>query len=186
MIGLDCLQHTLPCSPGRPCTLPLPPLHALVYVLLQDTGLLAKLVATKQVFMEPRQAGDAFDASIRCYYACVDGGQGAIFMAVCRGKVSRAWLVGMLCTLVTERQAAGIRHASACHSASSRVADGCMQRLHILAAAGCMSVCSSHACTTKIPTLFHLLATNMPHTAPNTKHTYASHQYRPHCSPAGV
>jgi Fanconi anemia group J protein len=54
---------------------------------LQDTGLMAQLQQVKAVFSEPRQAGDAFDTAIRRFYEAVDGGQGGLFMAVCRGKV---------------------------------------------------------------------------------------------------
>jgi hypothetical protein len=48
---------------------------------------MAQLQRVKAVFSEPRQAGDAFDTSIRRYYQAVDEGQGGLFMAVCRGKV---------------------------------------------------------------------------------------------------
>jgi Fanconi anemia group J protein len=51
---------------------------------------MAQLQRLKAVFSEPRAAGDAFDAAIRRYYEAVDGGQGGLFMAVCRGKVRGA------------------------------------------------------------------------------------------------
>lgn len=72
-----------------PLNLPSQPLHKYKHtpLKLQDTGLLTKLQRVKAVFQEPRQAGDAFDLAIRRYYEAVDGGQGGMFMAVCRGKV---------------------------------------------------------------------------------------------------
>jgi Fanconi anemia group J protein len=48
---------------------------------------MSQLQQVKAVFSEPRQAGDAFDTVIRNFYEAVDGGQGGLFMAVCRGKV---------------------------------------------------------------------------------------------------
>lgn len=48
---------------------------------------MGQLQRIKAVFSEPRAAGDAFDTAIRRYYEAVDGGQGGLFMAVCRGKV---------------------------------------------------------------------------------------------------
>ena len=65
------------------------------------TGLLARLAAAKAVVLEPRAGGDgAFERAMAAYYGAVrrsraaeaaggDGGPaGALFLAVCRGKVS--------------------------------------------------------------------------------------------------
>lgn len=87
----------------------------------QDTGLLARLQAVKRVFCEPRAAGDAFDLAIRRYYACVDEGGGALFMAVCRGKVRRAAsarvVMGRLSVLVQQAHAtrSWCAAATTCH-----------------------------------------------------------------------
>ncbi len=62
---------------------------------VQVTGLLDQVQAVKPVFQEPRGAGDVFDRAVKAYYSSVAAGKGGLFMAVCRGKVSkrvRVWL----------------------------------------------------------------------------------------------
>lgn len=39
--------------------------------------------------VEPREAGKGFDEAMARYYAAVRGGQGGLFLAVCRGKVRK-------------------------------------------------------------------------------------------------
>jgi len=60
----------------------------------QESGLWAKLQGTKRVVSEPRGTGEAFTAAMAQFYAAVASGRGALFFAICRGKVpSRGALV---------------------------------------------------------------------------------------------
>lgn len=60
-------------------------------VLVQVTGTWARLEEMKAVVCEPRGTGDAFDAVMADFYTAIRNGRGAIFFAICRGKVpSRA------------------------------------------------------------------------------------------------
>ncbi|BDA46571.1 probable regulator of telomere elongation helicase 1 homolog at N-terminal half [Coccomyxa sp. Obi] len=52
------------------------------------TGIWARLEEMKVVVCEPRGTGDAFDAVMAEFYAAIRDGRGAIFFAICRGKVS--------------------------------------------------------------------------------------------------
>ena len=51
------------------------------------TGIWAKLQQTKAIVCEPRGTGDAFDAVMADFYSAIRAGRGAIFFAICRGKV---------------------------------------------------------------------------------------------------
>ena len=53
----------------------------------QATGLWAQLGAAKELVCEPRGTGKAFDGVMAAFYAAVRSGRGAIFFAICRGKV---------------------------------------------------------------------------------------------------
>jgi Fanconi anemia group J protein len=53
----------------------------------QATGLWARLGAAKELVCEPRGTGEAFDGVMAAFYAAVRSGRGAIFFAICRGKV---------------------------------------------------------------------------------------------------
>ena len=56
--------------------------------LLQTSGLLKWLGELKRVVQEPRGGGqDALKKTMAEYYAAIQGGGGAVFFAVCRGKV---------------------------------------------------------------------------------------------------
>ncbi len=58
-------------------------------MLAQVTGLWMQLSELKALHMEPREAGDRFQAVVSAYYADVAAkrpGRGAMLMAVCRGK----------------------------------------------------------------------------------------------------
>lgn len=54
---------------------------------IQATGIWARLEDMKAVVCEPRGTGDAFDAVMAEFYAAIRDGRGAIFFAICRGKV---------------------------------------------------------------------------------------------------
>ncbi len=47
-----------------------------------------QLAAAKAVVSEPRGMGDDFDAVMAEFYEGIRSGRGALFLAVCRGKVS--------------------------------------------------------------------------------------------------
>ena len=51
----------------------------------------AALGALKELVCEPRGTGEAFDAVMAAFYAAIKTGGGAIFFAICRGKVSCCW-----------------------------------------------------------------------------------------------
>ncbi len=53
----------------------------------QESGLWAKLQGAKRVVSEPRGTGEAFTAAMAQFYAAVASGRGALFFAICRGKV---------------------------------------------------------------------------------------------------
>ena len=55
--------------------------------VMQETGLWGQLCVRKAVVCEPRGTGEAFDGVMAEYYEAVARGQGAIFLAICRGKV---------------------------------------------------------------------------------------------------
>jgi hypothetical protein len=81
---------TLPCElPGN--ELPPPVCHPLLCTPpLQASGLLKRLGELKRVVQEPRGGGqDALKKTMAEYYAAIQGGGGAVFFAVCRGKVRR-------------------------------------------------------------------------------------------------
>jgi hypothetical protein len=54
---------------------------------VQATGLWAELEAKKALVCEPRGTGEAFDDAMSTFYAAIQEGRGAIFFAICRGKV---------------------------------------------------------------------------------------------------
>ncbi|KAL0027241.1 hypothetical protein WJX77_006278 [Trebouxia sp. C0004] len=54
----------------------------------KTNGLWGQLAALKRVVIEPKGTGEAFDTVMKDYYTAVKRGQGGLFMAVCRGKVS--------------------------------------------------------------------------------------------------
>ena len=56
---------------------------------MQATGVWSEIESLKQIVAEPRKAGDEFDAAIAQYYKAIQHQGGGLFMAVCRGKVSR-------------------------------------------------------------------------------------------------
>ena len=47
----------------------------------------AQLGSLKELVCEPRGTGEAFDAVMAAFYAAIKAGTGAIFFAICRGKV---------------------------------------------------------------------------------------------------
>lgn len=55
--------------------------------LMQVTGLWARLEAIKALVCEPRGTGDEFDTVMSDFYTAINDGRGAIFFAICRGKV---------------------------------------------------------------------------------------------------
>ncbi len=55
---------------------------------VQATGTWARLEEMKAVVCEPRGTVDAFDAVMADFYAAIRDGRGAIFFAICRGKVA--------------------------------------------------------------------------------------------------
>ena len=68
---------------------PFPPLHGASEQQFpaQATSLWGQLAAAKAVVSEPRGMGDDFDAVMAEFYDGVRSGRGALFLAVCRGKV---------------------------------------------------------------------------------------------------
>ena len=54
---------------------------------MQSTGLWAQLREVKEIVTEGREAGKGFDDAMAKYYAAIKRGSGALFIAVCRGKV---------------------------------------------------------------------------------------------------
>lgn len=54
----------------------------------KTSGFLKKLQSERKVIFEPRSDPDQFESSIQQYYKAIQQGKGAIFFAVCRGKVS--------------------------------------------------------------------------------------------------
>lgn len=58
--------------------------------LVQATGIWAQLQRTKTLVCEPHGTGEAFDNAMKTYYDAIAEGRGAIFFAICRGKVSPA------------------------------------------------------------------------------------------------
>lgn len=54
---------------------------------VQATGVWAELHRAKALVCEPHGTGEAFDAAMKAYYEAIADGQGAIFFAICRGKV---------------------------------------------------------------------------------------------------
>ena len=55
---------------------------------LQTNGVWGELAALKKVVTEPKGTGEAFDGVMKDYYGAIKKGQGGLFMAVCRGKVT--------------------------------------------------------------------------------------------------
>lgn len=55
---------------------------------LQANGVWGELTALKKVVTEPKGTGEAFDGVMKDYYGAIKKGQGGLFMAVCRGKVT--------------------------------------------------------------------------------------------------
>ena len=53
----------------------------------QAIGIWAQLQQTKALVCEPHGTGEAFDSAMKTYYDAIAAGQGAIFFAICRGKV---------------------------------------------------------------------------------------------------
>lgn len=47
----------------------------------------AELEAKKVLVSEPRGTGEAFDDAMSTFYTAIKEGRGAIFFAICRGKV---------------------------------------------------------------------------------------------------
>ena len=64
---------------------------------VQGSGLWSQINGLKKIVCEPRGTGDLFDKAMSDYYSAIRRGKGGIFMAICRGKVSRtfAWLKQM-------------------------------------------------------------------------------------------
>ena len=58
--------------------------------LVQATGIWAQLQRAKTLVCEPHGTGEAFDNAMKTYYDAIAEGRGAIFFAICRGKVSLA------------------------------------------------------------------------------------------------
>ena len=54
---------------------------------LQESGIWRDLNRSKAVVVEPRGVPEQFNKEIKRFRSLVDKGKGAIFMAVCRGKV---------------------------------------------------------------------------------------------------
>ena len=54
----------------------------------QATGIWAQLQRAKALVCEPHGTGEAFDGAMKTYYDAIAEGRGAIFFAICRGKVS--------------------------------------------------------------------------------------------------
>lgn len=48
-----------------------------------------QIAALKTIVSEPRGTGEAFDTVMADFYAAIKSGNGALFFAVCRGKVRR-------------------------------------------------------------------------------------------------
>ena len=65
---------------------------------LQANGVWAELAALKKVVTEPKGTGEAFDGVMKDYYGAIRKGQGGLFMAVCRGKVTYATLPAVTTT----------------------------------------------------------------------------------------
>ena len=65
---------------------------------VQTTDVWRDIEALKEIVTEPRESGRAFEASIATYTRAVEGGKGALLMAVCRGKVIEAKDPGPECT----------------------------------------------------------------------------------------
>ena len=57
---------------------------------MQATGIWAQLQRAKTLVCEPHGTGEAFDNAMKTYYDAIAEGRGAIFFAICRGKVSTA------------------------------------------------------------------------------------------------
>ena len=58
---------------------------------MQDSGAWRDINRCKALVTEPRGSADEFNRAIRRFRSLVDSGKGAVFMAVCRGKVCTAW-----------------------------------------------------------------------------------------------
>ncbi len=56
---------------------------------LQSTRLWERLGSCKTLVVEGREAGKGFEEAMGRYYEAVRAGRGALFFAVCRGKVRR-------------------------------------------------------------------------------------------------
>lgn len=55
---------------------------------MQSTRLWERLASCKTLVVEGREAGKGFEEAMGRYYEAVRAGRGALFFAVCRGKVS--------------------------------------------------------------------------------------------------
>lgn len=55
---------------------------------VQANGVWEELAALKKVVTEPKGTGEAFEGVMKDYYGAIRKGQGGLFMAVCRGKVT--------------------------------------------------------------------------------------------------
>lgn len=64
-------------------------------VWLQANGVWGQLTALKKVVTEPKGTGEALNGVMKEYYGAIRKGQGGLFMAVCRGKVSSITLLGL-------------------------------------------------------------------------------------------
>ena len=53
----------------------------------QTTGIWSQLQQAKTLVCEPHGTGEAFDGVMKEYYDAIAEGRGAIFFAICRGKV---------------------------------------------------------------------------------------------------
>lgn len=58
------------------------------FVGVQASGVWEELAALKKVVTEPKGTGEAFEGVMKDYYGAIRKGQGGLFMAVCRGKVT--------------------------------------------------------------------------------------------------
>lgn len=58
----------------------------------QASGVWAAIKEAKQIILEPRETGNAFDVAITKHTTAIAAGRGSLLMAVCRGKVR--WLGG--------------------------------------------------------------------------------------------
>ena len=58
------------------------------YPGVQANGVWEELAGLKKVVTEPKGTGEAFEGVMKDYYGAIRKGQGALFMAVCRGKVT--------------------------------------------------------------------------------------------------